>query len=205
MGCKKFWQAMFPSGRRSRGIRMSVKKMVLTSLFAALFAISSQLYIPIPLSGVPHTIQVLFVLLAGLLLGARWGMCSVFIWILLGTFGLPVFSQGKAGMGVLFGPTGGFLIGFALCAYFVGAFTSKHNSFVKVLFTMLIGLGIVYTVGLLGFMTYYHFFLHKDLPLWTAFGLTVLPFLPFDVIKACVAAGLGIKVRRALYRAGMMV
>lgn len=183
---------------------MSAKHMVLTSLFTALIAISSQLYIPLPLSGVPHTLQILFVLLAGLLLGARWGACSVLLWILLGIFGLPVYAQGKAGAAVLFGPTGGFLLGFAICAYFVGNFAWKENAYKKVLFTMLIGLGIVYSVGLIGFMTNYHFFLHKDIKLEAAVGLTILPFLPFDIIKACLAAWLGLKVRKALLRAGIV-
>lgn len=179
---------------------MAVRNMTLAGLFAALLAISSQIFIPI--GPVPHTMQIFFSLLAGMILGGRWGGTGVGLWVLLGVFGLPVFSQGKAGIVVLAGPTGGFLLGFILCAYTVGRLTEeKESTLGRTTIVMLLGLMIVYAVGLLGFMTSFRVFLHKPMTWEQAFLFTVAPFLPFDVIKTLMAAYVGVKVRRALKRA----
>lgn len=179
---------------------MPLKVMVLTGLFAALHIVGSQLSIPI--GPVPHTLQIFFVLLAGAVLGGRWGGLSVAVWILLGVFGLPVFAQGKAGAAVLLGPTGGFLIGFVLCAYFVGLYTERAAmpEFGRTLVVMLAGLALVYVLGLAGFMASFKYFLHKPMTVTTALTLSVAPFLPFDIIKTVLAAYVGVKVRRTLAR-----
>ncbi|MDR3560011.1 MAG: biotin transporter BioY [Negativicutes bacterium] len=182
---------------------MTVRCMVLAGLFAALIAISSQF--AIPLGPVPHTLQVFFVMLAGLVLGGRWGATSVAVWVLLGLFGLPVFAQGNFGPSVLVGPTGGFLAGFMLCAFCVGWLTERVGvSLAKTSGIMLVGLLIVYVVGLAGFMASFTYFLHKPLTIKEALTLAVVPFLPFDVIKSLMAAYIGVKVRRALGRAGFI-
>lgn len=180
---------------------MSIRNMTLAGLFASLLAVSSQ--ISIPLGPVPHTLQIFFVLLAGILLGGRWGFASVAVWIALGVFGLPVFTQGKAGLAALAGPTGGFLIGFALCAFFVGKSMERSNSgYFRTFAIMLAGLAIVYAVGLSGLMLSFQYFLHKPMTLEKAVAIAVAPFLLFDIVKAAMAAYLGNKVKRALERAG---
>ena len=180
---------------------MSTRKMALTGLFASLLAVSSQ--IAIPLGPVPHTLQIFFVLLSGLLLGSRWGGTSVGVWIALGAFGLPVFAQGKAGVAVLAGPTGGFLIGFMVCAFMVGKLTEGTDyGFFRTALIMLVGLGTVYLIGLFGFMLSFQYFLHKPMTVDKAATLAVVPFLPFDIIKTIMAAYIGTKVRRAVERAG---
>lgn len=182
---------------------LTTKYMVLTGLFAALIAISSQLSIPI--GPVPHTLQVFFVMLAGLILGGRWGFTSVAVWVALGAFGLPVFAQGKAGAVHLLGPTGGFLLGFALCALLVGKLTERASlGYGRTLLVLLLGLGVVYAVGLAGFMASFAYFLHKPMTLDKAMTLAMLPFLPFDIIKTAMAAYVGVRVRRALIRAGLV-
>jgi biotin transport system substrate-specific component len=178
--------------------------MILVSLFAALLAVSSQFSLLVFL--VPHTLQIFFVLLAGLVLGARAGAMSVAVWVLLGVFGLPVFAQGKAGFGVLLGPTGGFLIGFILCAYLVGYLTEDRPSkLLRTLVSMFAGLFLVYAVGLSGFLVIFEFVLHKPMTVGQALLITVAPFLPFDIVKSITAAYIGVKVRRALLRAGLTV
>ena len=82
---------------------MATRSMILAGLFAALIAISSQFSIFI--GPVPHTLQIIFVLLAGLVLGDRWGLAAVGVWVALGLLGLPVFAQGRAGLGGV-GPAG---------------------------------------------------------------------------------------------------
>lgn len=178
-----------------------LRSMIMTGLFAAFIAISSQFYIPI--GPVPHTLQIFFVLLAGVVLGARWGLTSVLVWIALGVFGLPVFAQGKAGLAVLAGPTGGFLLGFALCAWLVGWFTERGKPGVMpMLGIMLLGLAVVYALGLAGFMASFALYLQKPMSVDKAFALSVLPFLPFDILKTAGAAYIGARVRQALDKAG---
>ncbi|KYZ78282.1 BioY family transporter [Anaerosporomusa subterranea] len=182
---------------------MAARNMVLAGLFAALIAIGSQISFVIPPSPVPHTLQVFFVMLSGLILGSKWGSISVGLWILLGAFGLPVFAQGKAGLAAVLGPTGGFLLGFTLCAYVVGRITERFGLAYKVVAgAMVLGMIIVYTLGLVGFMACFQYFLHKPMTWEKAFMLTTLPFAPFDFVKSLFAGYIGIKVRRALIQAG---
>jgi biotin transport system substrate-specific component len=96
----------------------SLKKMVSAALFAALTAAGA--YVAIPIGPVPIVLQNLFVLLAGLMLGARWAMTSMGVYLVAGLCGLPVFHGGSGGLGILAGPTGGYLIGFVPAAAVVG-------------------------------------------------------------------------------------
>jgi biotin transport system substrate-specific component len=138
-------------------------------------------------------------------LGSRWGFTAVAVWVLLGVFGLPVFAQGKAGAAVLVGPTGGFLVGFILCAYIVGWCTERSDtSLQKTSLIMYGGLVVVYLVGMAGFMASFAFFLHKPMSWETAATLSVLPFLPYDIVKTFIAAYIGVKVKQALIRAGLI-
>ena len=93
---------------------MKVKKMALCALFAALMALCA--WISIPVGDVAYTLQSMAVALALLLLGGKLGTVSVVLYLLLGAVGLPVFSGFRGGLGALFGPTGGYLVGFALWA-----------------------------------------------------------------------------------------
>lgn len=182
---------------------MALRNKMLISLFAALLCVSS--YIILPIGPVPVTLQVLFVLLAGAVLGAEMGALSVVIWILLGTFGLPVFAGGKGGPMVLFGPTGGYLLGFVICAWIVG-FLTRNNAASKIRTgaAMLTGLGIAYAVGLAGFMASFAFFLQKPMTVQQALTIAVYPFVPFDLVKVGLGAWLAPVLVSALNRAGLM-
>jgi biotin transport system substrate-specific component len=92
--------------------------MVYASLMAALTAVGA--YVHIPLGPVPIVLQNLFVLLAGLLLGSRWGAISIGIYLLVGAIGIPVFAGAKGGIAHFMGPTGGYLFGFLLASYITG-------------------------------------------------------------------------------------
>ncbi|BBB91301.1 MAG TPA: biotin transporter BioY [Methylomusa anaerophila] len=183
---------------------MNVRGMVLTGLFAALLAVSSQ--VSIPIGPVPITLQVMFVLLAGMVLGSRLGFASVVVWVMLGVFGLPVFAQGKAGAAVLIGPTGGYIFGYMVCAYFVGYIAENYEpTYKRIMPAMLAGLGLIYAMGLLGFMLSFEFVLNKAMTIDKALSLAVLPFLPLDLLKTVAAAYIGVRLRRALTRAGLIM
>ncbi|MBN1474770.1 MAG: biotin transporter BioY, partial [Syntrophaceae bacterium] len=88
----------------------SIRGIVYAALFGALTAAGAFIIIPLP--PVPITAQTFFLNVAAVLLGGPLAAASQFIYIMLGVVGMPVFAGGKAGLGVLFGPTGGYLIGF---------------------------------------------------------------------------------------------
>ncbi|PKK93505.1 MAG: hypothetical protein CVV61_04265, partial [Tenericutes bacterium HGW-Tenericutes-6] len=90
---------------------MTTKRMIMISLFAAMLAISVFIFppIPIPVIDVNFTLQTLFVIMIGYLLSPIDAFLSVFIYVLMGAIGLPVFSGMRGGLSILFGPTGGFI------------------------------------------------------------------------------------------------
>ena len=98
----------------------STKTMIITAMFAAVIAVLAQIAFPLP-SGVPVTLQTFAVALTGVVLGAKLGTISTFIYILLGAVGVPVFSGFNGGLGAIVGKTGGFIWGFLFLAFFAGA------------------------------------------------------------------------------------
>ena len=164
-----------------------LRMMVFASLFAALTAAGAYIQIPIPFSPVPVTLQVFFVLLAGSMLKSKWGGLSMIVYTLLGISGLPVFAGGSSGMGVLLGPTGGYIIGFILAAYIIGKLSEKvENSdksgfFVNAL-NMSAGILVIYACGFIQ-LTFV-----AEIGPGTALALGVVPFLPGEIVKTAVAA-----------------
>ena len=102
------------------------------SLLAALTAAGA--YLAIPIGPVPIVLQNLFVMLTGILPGPRWGTASVSVYLLAGLCGLPVFAGGTGGVGRLFGPTGGYLMGFVPAVFITGWLSEKGRHRVDGLF-----------------------------------------------------------------------
>ncbi|MCL2550466.1 MAG: biotin transporter BioY, partial [Methanimicrococcus sp.] len=97
---------------------VKIKKMVFAALFAALIAVGAWIRIPLPF--VPITLQTFFVLLAAVTLGRNWGPVCIIVYLLVGLIGYPVFAGGSSGLGVILGPTGGYLYSFVIVAFIVG-------------------------------------------------------------------------------------
>ncbi len=153
--------------------------MVFASLFAAMMAVGAYIKIPVPVSPVPITLQTLFILLAGAILGARWGTISVIVYLLLGIAGLPVFSGGSSGLGMFFGPTGGYLIGFIFGAFVIGSLCDRYgrdNVYLNMLF-MLSGLFAIYLFGVLQLMNV------ASLSFPEAIALGLIPYIPGAIVK----------------------
>jgi biotin transport system substrate-specific component len=119
--------------------------MVLAALFTGLMVAGSLITIPFP--QVPMVIANAFPWLAGLLLGPLWAGVSTGLFLLLGAFGLPVYAKGGAGIGVLFGNTGGFLFGYLLAAILTGLIAGRARSLARNTVAVLVGLIVVYAVG----------------------------------------------------------
>lgn len=124
----------------------STVSLAFISLFSALTAIGA--FIKIPLPYVPFTLQVLFVFLAGSLLGSKRGMQSQLVYVGIGLAGLPVFTQG-GGIGYFLQPTFGYLIGFIAGAYVVGWIIERiaNPKTYQFIFANLAGLLVIYLIG----------------------------------------------------------
>ena len=162
------------------------RNLILAALFAVLTALGSWIRIPTGISA--FTLQIFFCAMSALLLGSRWGMVSQAVYLLLGFVGLPVFTTG-GGIGVLLTPTGGFLLALVPMAWVIGR--AKTRPFRG----CLMGLGVLYAVGL----PYMHLivtcYLQRPWSLWQTLTYGMLVFLPWDLVKLALAAFLCKKIR----------
>lgn len=169
--------------------KINIRQMTLISLFAALTAVGA--FISIPIGPVPITLQTLFTLLAAMTLGSVMGASSQIIYVLLGIVGLPVFAGFKAGIGILFGPTGGFLFGFIISAYIIGKIIElkKEKNIFYYFLAGLIGTIIIYIFGVtqLSFVT--------GMGVKRAVVVGIFPFLPGDILKIIAASFIASKLK----------
>jgi biotin transport system substrate-specific component len=158
-----------------------VWKLVLVLAGSALVALAAQLKIPLPFSPVPVTGQTFAVLLVAAALG-RLGLASVIAYLAEGAIGLPVFAGGTFGVATIIGPTGGYLIGFALAAAIVGSAAERgwDHHLVTALAAMLLGEIAIYVCGLA--------WLARFVPLERLLDAGLLPFIPGDLFKMVLAA-----------------
>lgn len=171
------------------------------ALFAALMGAFAYVSFPYPLSPAPVTLQVLGVFLAGLFLGPVWGGAAMVLYLVAGAVGAPVFSGGSAGIGVLLGPTGGYLLSYPLAAFAVGAlahggFTLRsieNANLVRLVVAMAVATIVIYAVGV-PFMYY-----NLEITMWTAIVTGAVVFVPAEIAKMAAAIGI---VRNDAIRAG---
>lgn len=166
-----------------------------TAIFTALTCVLSQFNIPMP-AGVPMTLQTLIIPIAGIILGAKWGTVSTLIYLLLGAIGIPVFAGGTAGIGVLFGMTGGFLVSFPLLPFTAGLFSRKNNKAATAI-GLILGAVLNYAVGTIWFVV------AAPSTFSAAFTACVLPFIPTAIIKIIAAEILGLYLKKVLTKAGL--
>lgn len=174
--------------------KFAVRDLVLIALFAALTSIMAFISIPMPAGLPPITGQTFAVMLAGLLLGANKAAMSQVIYLLLGVAGVPVFANSTAGLGVLVGPTGGFLWGFVIGAYVIGRLTEKKASpSLRTLFFVALfgGVLVIYVPGILQLARFYNMSIAKA-------TIAMLPYIPGDLVKVFASAVLAQKVRASL-------
>ncbi|WP_312642569.1 biotin transporter BioY [Hydrogenoanaerobacterium sp.] len=168
---------------------LTTKKMILCALFAALTAVLSQL--AIPFGPVPINLAMLSVFIAGGLLGAGVALLSQAVYVLLGVIGLPVFALLTGGPGIVFGPTGGYIVGYIAAAWLVGFISSKTSKkYWQLVLAMAAGLILCYALGTAWFM-----FVTKN-GLIQSLLLCVVPFLIGDALKIAAAAFLVTRLQR---------
>lgn len=175
---------------------MKLRELILCALFIAL--ITAGTFIRIPVGTDVYTLQFLFTLLAGLILGARLGALAVGSYILMGLLGIPIFALG-GGLSYIIQPTFGYLIGFVLQAYFCGKYVRKLEKlkFKSVLGINLIGMLIVYVIGITWFYLISNYILEAPITAWAALFYCGILQAPPDFLICAAAAKLSIRCYNA--------
>ena len=172
-------------------MKLKTRDLVLTALFAALTAIGAFIRIPIPY--VPITLQFVFCAFSGLLLGSKLGALSQAIYVGLGLAGLPIFTAG-GGIGYIFNPTFGYLLGFILCAFVIGRVTEKINklNIIKILAAVLFGLFFIYLIGVPYLYLIYNLYLGSPKAitwaLYNGFLITIWKDVLLSIVISIIAA-----------------
>jgi biotin transport system substrate-specific component len=168
--------------------------MVLGALLAALLAASA--WVTIPVGTVPITLQVFVVILIALIMRPYWALATAMSYVLAGAVGLPVFSGMRGGVGVLVGPTGGYLLGFIAAAWFGAQLRcwmpkSRRESLAVDAAVSVAVVLVIYAMG------WTQLTMVAGITWGEAFLVGVAPFLVPDAAKAVAAVGLTVALRRS--------
>lgn len=169
------------------------KTLIYCSLFTALIAVGAFIKIPVPV--VPFTLQYLFTMLAGLLLGSRRGTISVVAYMLLGLAGLPIFSEG-GGLWYVFKPSFGYIIGFCLGTYVTGRIAEhlKKKTIFRYLLANLAGLMVVYACGMIYYIVC-NYVINTPIGIWPLILYCFLLAVPGDIALSILGAVIAKRVR----------
>lgn len=158
-------------------------EMTKMALMVAMNCVSAYIIIPLPFSLSPIALQTMIVNLTGYVLNVKQAFMTMLVYLLVGLAGVPVFTGGSAGPGKLFGPTGGYIIGFLFTAVFLAYFRGEKYNFKRyALLGCVIGIPLIYVFGVV------------QLKLITGMGWDkaimtgALPFIPLDIVKCLAAA-----------------
>ena len=180
-------------------MKFSVKQLALVGLMAAVICVLGPWALNIPVSPVAISLGTLAIYFVVSVLGMKLGTISVMIYILLGLAGVPVFTNFTGGPGKLFGPSGGYIIGYIFLALIAGFFVDKFGTNQFVCFAgMVSGTIVLYIFGTF-WMGY-----QMDLTFTQALMAGVVPYIPGDLIKIVIAMTVGGQIRKRLVRAGLI-
>ncbi|MCM8766483.1 MAG: biotin transporter BioY [Candidatus Omnitrophica bacterium] len=148
------------------------EKILLSIIFSILTGLSAQIYVKLPFTPVPITLQTFTVLLSGILLGKNYGCLSQIFYFIGGVSGIGWFYGGTAGF---LRPTTGYVIGFIFASYIAGYFSERKNKIIGMIIASL----TIYFFGIIWLKLFY--------PVKNLILIGVLPFIPFDIIKGLIA------------------
>ncbi len=172
----------------SKNKGFSVKDMALVSLFAAVCCVCGM--ITIPTGVVPITLATFGVMVSTMILGEKRAIISVALYLIIGLVGVPVFSGMNGGLGVLIGPTGGYLYSYIIMVPLIGIASKCLNKTLSSgMFTMLgciAALFVCYFIGTVHYMIVMSVS-GNGVGLWTALCTCVFPFIPFDIVKSVLS------------------
>lgn len=176
--------------------RSKTYDIVYIAVFAVIMAICSWISIP---AAVPFTMQTFGVFIAVGVLGGKRGSLSVLVFVLLGAIGIPVFANFSGGIGVLAGPTGGYIIGFLFSALLMWAMEKlPGKKSVMQIVSMIAGLIVCYAFGTVWFVIVYGR-MNGPIGFTAALASCVVPFIIPDIIKIALAYVLSRKLRKYVF------
>lgn len=192
----------FMERTEEKKIAFDIREIVLIGLFTALTAVGAFIKIPIPY--ISFSLQTLFVAMAGMLLGARNGMISMAVYVIIGLLGFPIFTQG-GGIGYVLQPSFGYLIGFLVYAYMTGYFTRKLKeiTFKNLFLAQLPGMFVMYAIALPYFFFISQYYTENPIGVGALFTYCFALLLPGEALKCSIAAGLGKRLIPVLKKGGM--
>lgn len=184
----------------------TAKNITKMALLTALLCVSA--YITVPMGSIMLTLQTLIVNLIAFLLTPAEAFLTILVYTLLGFCGLPVFSGGAGGPAKLFGPTGGYILGFLTAVPLVSLLKSRAAAAINALFSnarygtaRIIGYsltGIIIGMPIYFFLCTAYMSLFLDKTWAQSFTIAVLPFIPLDIVKCVLAALIAVPIERAL-------
>lgn len=177
--------------------KQNTVNIALAALFTAIIALCSQIAIPLP-THVSVTLQTFAVALCGYALGAKWGTASVAVYILLGVFGVPVFTGFKGGAQAIAGFTGGFIYGFILYVLLCGLAVKFKNKLLTAVLS-LAGLAVLHILGTV------HYALLSNISFFKAFLMVSAPFLIKDIVSMVLAYSVAFAFKKVLNKAPVHV
>lgn len=176
-----------------------IKTMTMISLMTAVLCILGPITLPIPVSPVPISLITFIIYISVYILGRKQGTISCLLYLLIGFVGLPVFAGFTGGVGRLFGPTGGYIIGYVFMAVISGFFIEKWTAKrVWHIVGMVLGTMICYLFGTLWLSV------QAGMTFYAALGVGVVPFLVGDSVKLVIASVAGPVIRKRLKMARLV-
>lgn len=180
--------------------KLTIRQISTSAMVAALLSIMAQISIPLPMTPIPITLQTAGLIIVLFLSDKKAGVVGVLAYLLLGAVGVPVFNGGKSGIGILFGPTGGFLLSFIpalLMAFFIRKtlFRLSQNKVFSAYAAVFVMTMVILLAGVLWFM------LITENSFLESASACCLPFLPGDIGKLLIFTPLGLAMEVRLNRA----
>jgi biotin transport system substrate-specific component len=174
--------------------KINTKDLVMTGMFTSILCVMAQ--ISIPIQPIPFTMAIFAIFLTGALLQPRYAFLAALAYILLGAFGVPVFSGFNGGLNHLTGMTGGFLMAYPLMTFLISLSykLAKKHKILALSIGMTLSISLCYLIGTLWFT------LVSGKTFFLALTLCVFPFVPFDIIKIILAISVSMIIRKALQK-----
>ena len=170
---------------------MNTRILTKLAICVALLSISAYISIPLPFTAAMLTALTVVVNLVAFILTPKQAFLTLAVYILLGAAGMPVFVGGTAGFGKLIGPTGGFILGFLLSAPLISLLKGKVPDFKRYMFiAVFVGMPVIYLCGSISMC------LVQNLDIISTLVVAVFPFILGDIVKAGIAAYLGVKLNK---------
>lgn len=170
---------------------MKINELTKMSICIAIICISAYISFPLPFSPVMITAQTIAINLVALILTPKQSFIVTLLYIILGAFGLPVFSGGTSGFVRIFGPTGGFILGFLIITPLMSYFKGKDYNFKRYLsVTIIIGMIVLYAFGAV-FMS-----VVQIISILQALSLAVFPFVVGDIFKCVLSSFIAVKLNK---------